>query len=310
MNIRHLLLVSLLLATLGVAAVELKITPRHPFWKDNGDGSFTLTYDGSRCWPKLELQPASLTPDATYRLTFEARQTAPGPQPQVGCEETMDGKTTIVDYVRWQAGPDFSPFACYFRILPGRDTSFFFNTNPGAPASIVVRNIRLEQIDPMTAGNLFLHGDFECGSMFTYGYRSAPDSIDIVPSPDFLCGRKSLRLSKRGSAHVDAVTMGSLPALPGKTVVISFWARTVDGKTTPLRVNLDFYQDSKTKHLYRMRDYQVDGDWKNFSFEFPVPTDVKTYTVLERAKARLHLGLPETNAPGEVFIDGLDYRLK
>lgn len=300
----------LFLCTLSFAlhATELTVTPRAP-WKHSGNGEYSIHFDGGKSWPMLSLTPRSLRPKTFYKLSFEAKDSSGGlANTQAGIKFSRDGKTQT-RYLSWKGQAQYTPVALYFKTGKSDHVNLFFNINPGTASEISIRNPALDELTAeQLQNNLLSCGDFEQGSDFhAFSSRYAKD-LSIVPSPSFFCGERSLKLTRKAN-HLTEITTSDLPAIPEKTIEVKFWARSA-GNDVSARIILDFGYPGYKPHLYRQYLFKVESEWKEFSFQYTIPADLKAYPALIEGMTKLRFGLPESPETAEVYFDHIEYRLR
>ena len=108
-----------------------------------------------------------------------------------------------------------------------------------------------------------------------------------------------------------AVISRDLPAIPGKTATLRFWARTEQG-TVPGILYLDFFRPKYgyRNHLVRKFGFPVEPDWKEFTFRYPIPEEVNRYPALSEKMLRLQFHLPQGDRDAVVWLDNLEYSLE
>ena len=220
----------------------------------------------------------------------------------------MRGGKRSTDYTTWRAGADYAPFNLYFCTNALENPKIFFNINPGPAGDIAVRNLKLDEVANL-GDNLLPNGDFENGNGFRPYLAKFEKCMSIVPSPSFFSGTKSLKLTKSANEGAEVRSIAWLPAVPGKTIVVKFWAKSENG-TIPGYMYLDFGRGGHKKHLYKPYNFNIEPEWKEIVLEYAVPTDTDTWTALKDGLCRLHIGLSKTAEAGAAFIDGVEYSIK
>ena len=116
---------------------------------------------------------------------------------------------------------------------------------------------------------------------------------------------------ERKAGDMVAVISRDLPALPGETATIRFWARTERG-TIPGILYLDFFRPKYgyRNHLVRKFGFQAEPDWKEFTFRYPIPEEVNRYPALSEKMLRLQFHLPQGDRDAVVWLDNLEYSLE
>lgn len=295
-------------AVAAVSAVEFAVEPQKP-WKKNGDGNFSVEFSGKGNHPYLWLRPKELNSDTCYRLSFEAEQ---GALPfaalireKIGTEWNHHG---YADDLQLPAGP--RRYSFYFRVAePVPGTSFAIYPLAGDGGRDTVRNIQLEEVADFRT-NLLMEGEFENGTALWPRHRKFADRVAVADSPGFFCGARSLRLDKRAGDTV-AVISRDLPAIPGKTATVRFWARSEQG-TVPGILYLDFFRPKYgyKNHLVRKFGFQAEPDWKEFIFRYRIPEDATRYPALQEKMLRLQFHLLKNDQAAVVWLDNLEYSLE
>ena len=303
---KHLLTLAAF-AALAAAAVAMEITVRsNKPWKAAGNGEYTINFDGGKTWPSIDLKSQEIKPDKFYRLSFEAKASGAA-NTQTGITGMRGGKRST-DYTTWRAGADYAPFNLYFCTNALENPKIFFNINPGPAGDIAVRNLKLDEVANL-GDNLLPNGDFENGNDFTPYSAKYEKTMSVVPSPSFFSGTKSLKLTKSANEGAEVRSIAWLPAVPGKTIVVKFWAKSENG-TIPGYMYLDFGRGGHKKHLYKPYNFNIEPEWKEIVLEYAVPTDTDTWTALKDGLCRLRIGLTKTAEAGAAFIDGVEYSIK
>ncbi len=157
--------------------------------------------------------------------------------------------------------------------------------------------------------NLLANGDFESGNEFINYKTGRMNGLSVVSSPDFFSGEKSLKISKPANTWIAIQTRNPLPVIPGKTIELKFWMKSANGNV-PASATLDFFQPNQNKHLYKTFNFQIEPEWKEFSFEYAVPADTEAYTGLKAGTCRLRFGLKNSPDAAEAYLDGVEFKLK
>lgn len=157
--------------------------------------------------------------------------------------------------------------------------------------------------------NLLANGDFESGNEFVNYKTGRTDGLSVVPSPDFFSGEKSLKIAKEADKWIAVQARKPLPIIPGKTIVLKFWMKSAGGNA-PASATIDFYQPKQNNHLYKTFNFQIEPEWKEYSFEYAVPSDVEAHTGLKAGTCRLRLGLKNSPDAAEAYLDGVEFKLK
>lgn len=157
--------------------------------------------------------------------------------------------------------------------------------------------------------NLLANGDFESGNEFVNYKTGRANGLSVVPSPDFFSGEKSLKIVKEADKWIAIQARKPLPVIPGKTIVLKFWMKSAKGNT-PASVTIDFFQPKQNNHLYKTFNFQLEPEWKEFTFEYAVPADTDAYTGLKAGTCRLRLGLKNSPDAAEAYLDEVEFRLK
>ena len=294
--------------SLSLSAVDLTVTPRSP-WKASGEKEYSVDFDGGKSWPTLQIKPATLRPNTYYRLTFEAKDSSRGEaKTQAGFQYARNGKNAT-QYLQWRGNLEYTPIVLYFKTGETSSANLLFNINPGPAANISVRNPALTELSAADLkAKLLTAGDFENGCNF-YGFSSAyAKDLSIVPSPSFFCGEKSLKLTRKPNDTTD-ITTSNLPAVPGKTIKVKFWAKSAETEV-PARMILDFGFPGYKPHLYRQFLFKIEPEWKEFSFSYTVPADLKTYPALTEGMVKFRIGLLKSPNAAETWFDNIEYRLE
>lgn len=305
---KKLFLFLLFPAVVNAAVVDFTIAPQKP-WRKIEERTCSVEFSGKGPHPYLWLRPKTLKPDTCYRLSFEAER---GALPFAALIREKIGTgwkhRGYADDLQLPAGP--RRYSFYFRVAePAPGTSFALYPLTGDGGSDTIRNIQLEEVTDFRS-NLLPEGEFENGTALWPRHRKFADRVAIADSPGFFCGVRSLRMERKAGDMV-AVISRDLPALPGKTATIRFWARTERG-TIPGILYLDFFRPKYgyRNHLVRKFGFQVEPDWKEFTFRYPIPEEVNRYPALSEKMLRLQFHLPQGDRDAVVWLDNLEYSLE
>lgn len=299
----------LLFAAVTAAAVEFAVEPQKP-WKKNGEGNFAVEFSGKGNHPYLWLRPKELNSDTCYRLSFEAEK---GARPFAALIREKSGAEWqhrgYSDDLKLPAGP--RRYSFYFRVAepePGTAFAIYPLAEEGGGGD-TIRDIRLDEITDFGT-NLLMEGEFENGTALWPRHRKFADRVVVADSPGFFCGARSLRLDKRAGDTV-AVISRDLPAIPGKTATVRFWARSEQG-TVPGILYLDFFRPKYgyKNHLVRKFGFQVEPDWKEFTFRYRIPEDTTRYPALQEKMLRLQFHLLKNDPAAVIWLDNLEYSLE
>ena len=157
--------------------------------------------------------------------------------------------------------------------------------------------------------NLLANGNFESANEFINYKTGRMNGLSVVPSPDFFSGEKSLKIVKEANAWIAIQARKPLPVIPGKTIELKFWMKSANGNV-PGSATVDFYQPNQNKHLYKTFNFQIEPEWKEFSFEYAVPGDTEAYTGLKAGTCRLRIGLKNSPDAAEAYLDEVEFKLK
>lgn len=294
---------------IAVNAAEITFAPRNP-WTAVGENDFICKYDGSKKWPGIAITPtAPLKPETYYRISFEASDSSGATKLLVTHSDLADGKK-FTGYASVRANSALSEFCTYIYTRSEKaKLSIYFN--PGPAADLRIRNIKVEEV-PDLSGNLLTLGDFESGSALSgndlYGESKDASKNVSTGSAGFLCGEKSLYVKKPAGLET-GVTTSPLPAVPGKTVKLKFWAKSVkDG--VPARVKIDFFHHGQNRHLYKIYNFRIEPEWKEYTYEYPVPADTDLYNALKFGMCRVSLLLAKSRESAEVCFDNMEYSIQ
>ena len=291
-----------------IFATDFTLRPTS-LWKKNADNAAVIDYDGRKAWPHLWLKTAEvLKPDTLYRVTFEAKSSAPE-QIFCGFEPVLNGKKQRI-YHKFFPSADFRKYTAYFNSGKVPETgipNIYFD--PTVPFQMEVKDIKL---DEMTEGslygkNLLPCGNFEEGNPFHPYKKEMKDHLKIVDSAEFLSGENSLLLDCHGR-NIEIIS-DLLPVVPGKAIEVKFYAKS-EGPAQ-IRLILDFGSGFGGKHYYLSKKFRVEKEWKEFSHKFRISEDFNTYPVLYRSLANLRFGGQSIPAGGnaEIYLDGISYTI-
>ena len=281
----------------------------HRAWKKTANDAATINYGGEKAWPTIRLKTAEpLKPNTFYRVTFEAKSTAPG-KCFCGFSIVLQGKEQR-SYQIFCPTVDFQKYVFY--LYSGENTeksvpNIYFN--PTVPFQMEVKGLKLDELsdDSLYGKNLLLNGNFEEGNSFQPYQKKLKDYVKIVDSANFLSGEKSLLIDSQGKRI--GVISDPLPVLPGKTIEVKFYAKSDDA--AQVHVLLDFGGGFGGRHYYIPVKFRVEKEWKEFSHKFKISEDFKTYPVLCKSLTQLRFGGESLPAGGnaKIYLDGISYTM-
>ena len=279
-------------------------------WKKTADNAAKIDYDGRKAWPHLRLKTAeALKPNTLYRVTFEAKSSAPE-QIFCGFEPVLNGKKQLI-YNSFFPSADFKKYTCYF--TSGEDPkgmpSIYFN--PTSAFQLEVKNINLDEMteESLYGKNLLPCGNFEEGNPFHPYKKEMKDHLKIVDSANFMSGEKSLLLDCPEGKTV-AVTSGFIPAVPGKEIEVKFYAKSDEPARIP--VTLDWWM-SGSKHLYCTFQFKTEKEWNEYTLKYKVPEDFETYPALLRnlmTSIRFSGRSLSKDGSAKIYFDDISYMMK
>ncbi len=291
--------------TAAAVATEITVHPNKP-WKAAGNGEYIIHFDGGKTWPSIDLKSGEIKPDTFYRLSFKAKASG-AVNTQAGITGVCGGKR-LTDCTSWRAGADYAPFDLYFCTNGLESPRIFFNINPGPAGDIAIRGIKLDEV-ANPGENLLPNGDFENGNDFVPSSEKHAGNISIVPSPSFFSGQNSLKLVKPENEYTEIQSVSNLPAVPGKTVAVRFWAKS-EGEAVAGCMFLDFWRTGHKNHLFKRHDFSIEPEWKEIVFKYTVPDDTETWTALKDGLCRLRIGLRRNGSAATAYIDNVEYHIE
>ncbi|WP_419647275.1 hypothetical protein [Victivallis vadensis] len=296
----------LLAVAFTASAVEFSVEPQSP-WQPNGKNAYSIEFGGGKVHPYLWIRSKELKNGAYYRLSFEA----------------AEGRLFFAALIREKSGEKWSHrgyhddlenhggtkhYSFYFRARkPEEGSAFAIYPLQGKKGKDTIRNISLEEVTDFS-DNLLKEGDFEFGSALFPRHERFAGQLAVVASPGFFCGEESLRIIKKAGDTVAAISR-DLPAIPGRTVTVSFWVRAERG-TIPGIMYLDFFRPGREKHLVRKFGFKAEPDWKKFSYSYQVPEDTALYPALVDGMLRVHFHLSKSEPEATVWLDNLEYTVQ
>lgn len=308
---KHLFAVAVFTAFTAIAlnATEITFSPGKP-WTAAGENDFVCKYDGSKTWPAIAIKPSeSLKPETYYRLSFESSDSSCKTRLLIQIRDQVNGKK-FADTCVWRGNSELSGFSVY--VYPrSENATLAIYFNPGPAADLRIRNIKLEEVNDLTE-NLLTYGDFESGTALVgndlYGESKDASKNVSTASAGFLCGEKTCVVKKPANGET-GVTTCRLPAVPGKTIKLKFWAKSAQGGV-PAWIKIDFFRHGQNKHLYNIHNFRIEPEWKEYTYEYPVPADVEKYNALKFGMSRVSLILVKSSEPAEVYFDNMEYSIK
>lgn len=270
-------------------------------WKADAavPGTYSINYSG-REWPGVSAS-FPVKGGTFYKVTFEGRADEP----------KQKFILTVPDNVfEFEAANDFTPCTLYFYAnedAPAKRARVYLNPEPGATKA-QIRNFKVETISGEDlAENLFPNGDFEAGvnprGVFVRGWQNPEFCGEVVSSPNFLCGAKSLALRPSQGKNIALYSI-RLPAIPKRKIELKFWAKADSPQA--LSTSLDFWQQGQKKHLYDSRKNKLTAEWKEYTHSFEVPAEEEYPTLRTRT---MRIVFQRDNVPGNIYLDNIEYRI-
>ncbi len=282
----------------AASPVQTKISADKP-WQSGG-AAWSIDYPG-KGWPGVSASFA-VKGGTFYKVTFESRADEP--------KQRFVLKVPNNSFP-FEATKDFTPCTLFFYAnddAPEAKVRIYFNPAPG-PTKAQLRNLKVEALsEAELSENLFPNGDFEADAdprgAFGRGWQNPEFYGEVVPSPNFLYGAKSLALLPPQQGEKATLYSIWLPAIPARTIELKFWAKA----DSPQGLNswLDFQQDGQEKHLYDLRQNKLTAEWQEFTQTFTVPTEAEHSTLRTHT---MRLLFQHLNAPGNIYIDNIEYRI-
>ena len=168
-------------------------------WKKTADDAAVIEYDGRKAWPYLKLKTAEpLKPNTLYRITFEAKISAPE-RIFSGFEPVIQSKKQRL-YTPFFPTADYRKYTVYFNSgeTPKGTPGIYFN--PTSAFQMEVKGIKLDEISEVSlyGKNLLPCGNFDEGNPFYPYKKEMKKHLKIVDSAEFMSGEKSLLLDCHG----------------------------------------------------------------------------------------------------------------
>ena len=164
------------------------------------------------------------------------------------------------------------------------------------------------------AGNLFPDGEFENGTgadfLKTNSNNSKPVVGEIVPSPDFFAGEKSLELAFGNPGVENKLATHYLPMIPGKKMQLKFWAKSTGKHKLTVIMNTipRIGAVHKGKHLFLTKPFTLDEEWKEYTLTFVPGENYDAVPDLKCHLLKLQFFTPEKES-GKIWLDNVDYRI-
>lgn len=164
------------------------------------------------------------------------------------------------------------------------------------------------------AGNLFPDGEFENGTgadfLKTNSNNSKPVVGEIVPSPDFFAGEKSLELAFGNPGVENKLATHYLPMIPGKKMQLKFWAKSTGKHKLTVIMNTipRIGTVHKGKHLFQTKPFTLDEEWKEYTLTFVPGENYDAVPDLKCHLLKLQFFTPEKES-GRIWLDNVDYRI-
>lgn len=270
-----LLLLSLaMLPQAGFAAAPAVEVKAAMPWVKTAPDSFKLAYDGKN-YPGIAIA-APLLANTFYRVNFEAK-----------CDVneqylTLNVKGERADNFRSRLSSQWSKYQLYFYAgqTPGALTLL---PVPGQTSQIEIKNISVNALSEADfTDNLVFDGDFESGNpapaMWVAAYKTETYPGEIIDNLDFVAGAKNLRINfTKQDKNLPGLESVFVPLRPGKTYLLSFWARSENDRAIIAVVVDAFALQHSGEHFYKQSKMVFSPVWQKFTLKLTVPADTAKY---------------------------------
>lgn len=301
---KRILFLTACVVSATLAAVDFDLIPVKS-WLKTAPDACTINYDGSKSWPSIKIVPKTTKPNALYRLSLHAESTEPANWQT--CTQIMKNGEPAKTYNTLLGNKKRSDVTRYIRTTESPELNLTISLNPGVKTTVNVTNIKLDEITTLPE-NLLRFGNFEEGCDLGAFNKTSLTHFHIVPSPSFFCGEKSLKLTSHPTIEI-AVSSDDLPAIPGKTIDVKFFARS-NGLTAGMNVYCDFFRNKHNRHLYKMFRLKIGPEWQEYTCSYTIPTDKVKYNALEDGLFRLKLSLPTSQSTYSAYIDEVQVSIR
>lgn len=286
--------------------VTANVSMTSPWCKEevNGGIEYVLKYGGSG-WPGLQIK-AGVEPGKHYQVSWRmmGSEVDSGAPVKLAVDAGIKFNNSYVITTGW--------IKYYGFLFSGerQEIKLTLHMSPGTERTIRIKDLILEEVTPERfKENLFPGGEFEDSSGLASGWTKASGTEKLISrieeSRDFLSGSRSMVLAPGdGGKGGMAVNSIYIPVLPGKQFQMSFWAK---GEGV-LSANIDGWSPAKHsgRHFYKGAAFNVEGDWKQFSFSADIPENLEEYPDLKSRMVRLSFQRRK-DAAGEVWIDNVEF---
>ena len=157
--------------------------------------------------------------------------------------------------------------------------------------------------------SLLTDGSLEAGKMamdWKKNYSSATYPATLVENRDFFNGIRCMKLTASPETLLSVISR-DLPAVPGKALKLSFWAKGEEIRVLDCCIEIWSPVKHRGEHLYIRRKFTLTDDWKPYELTLAVPEDAERYPDILDKTARIKFWLPKQR--GAICLDDISVRI-
>ena len=287
------------LVTATLAASDFKVENIQEPWRKKGAAAYEI--QGNK--PEKHALVFAIRPQAGafYRFSFQVNTDSAC---RIAILTTQKGTASYL-FFPVKPGTRFATTYLYAQNDAPIIGRLYLDQTEGA-TRVEVKDFKVAKLtEEELAGNLFPDGEFENGTgadfLKTNSNNSKPVVGEIVPSPDFFAGEKSLELAF-GNPGVENK--------PGKKMQLKFWAKSTGKHKLTVIMNTipRIGAVHKGKHLFLTKPFTLDEEWKEYTLTFVPGENYDAVPDLKCHLLKLQFFSPEKES-GKIWLDNVDYRI-
>lgn len=296
------------LVTATLAASDFKVENIQNPWQKKGPAVFEI--QGNK--PEKSALVFSIRPQAGafYRFSFQVNTQSAC---RIAILATQKGTASYL-FFPVKPGIRFATTYLYAQNDAPIIGRLYLDQTEGA-TRVEVKDFKVAKLtEEELAGNLFPDGEFENGTgadfLKTNSNNSKPVVGEIVPSPDFFAGEKSLELAFGNPGVENKLATHYLPMIPGKKMQLKFWAKSTGKHKLTVIMNTipRIGAVHKGKHLFLTKPFTLDEEWKEYTLTFVPGENYDAVPDLKCHLLKLQFFTPEKES-GKIWLDNVDYRI-
>ncbi len=296
------------LVTATLAASDFKVENIQEPWRKKGAAAYEI--QGNK--PEKHALVFAIRPQAGafYRFSFQVNTDSAC---RIAILTTQKGTASYL-FFPVKLGTRFATTYLYAQNDAPIIGRLYLDQTEGA-TRVEVKDFKVAKLtEEELAGNLFPDGEFESGTgadfLKTNSNNSKPVVGEIVPSPDFFAGEKSLELAFGNPGVENKLATHYLPMIPGKKMQLKFWAKSTGKHKLTVIMNTIPRIGSvhKGKHLFLTKPFTLDEEWKEYTLTFVPGENYDAVPDLKCHLLKLQFFTPEKES-GKIWLDNVDYRI-